>query len=89
MREDYRFDASRFRRVIEVAAAKSGWGTSLPAGKGRGIAASYNQGASVAEVTEVTVNDKTLMVDKITCAIDCGRIINPQGAVNQVQGGIV
>ena len=61
----------------------------MPEGKGRGVSASYNQGAWVAEVAEVTVEDNQLTVDRITCAIDCGLVINPQGALNQVQGGII
>jgi isoquinoline 1-oxidoreductase beta subunit len=89
VREDFRFDASRLRNVIEVAADKSNWGSAMPEGKGRGVSASYNQGAWVAEVAEVTVEDNQLTVDRITCAIDCGLVINPQGALNQVQGGII
>jgi len=89
VREDFRFDASRLRKVIEVAADKSNWGSAMPEGKGRGVSASYNQGAWVAEVAEVTVEDNQLTVDRITCAIDCGLVINPQGALNQVQGGII
>jgi isoquinoline 1-oxidoreductase beta subunit len=89
VREDFRFDASRLRNVVELAADKSAWGTALPEGRGRGIAASYNQGAWVAEVAEVTVTGDDFSVDRIVCAIDCGRVINPQGAHNQVEGAIV
>lgn len=89
VREDFRFDASRLRKVIETAAARSGWGSPLPPGRGRGIAASYNQGAWVAQVAEVTAKSGSFSIDRITCAIDCGRLINPQGALNQVEGGIV
>ncbi len=89
VREDFRFDASRLRNVVEIAAEESGWGTRLPEGRGRGIAASYNQGAWVAEIAEVTVDNDNVTVDKIVCAIDCGRVINPQGAHNQVEGAIV
>lgn len=89
VREDFRFDASRLKHVIEVAAEKASWGSPLADGKGRGLSASYNQGAWVAEVAEVTVVGNALTVDRITCAIDCGRVINPQGARNQVEGGIV
>ena len=89
VREDFRFDASRLKKVIEVVAEQSGWGTKLPDGKGRGISASYNQGAWVAEVAEVTVENDQLSIDRISCAIDCGRVINPQGAVNQVEGGVI
>ena len=89
VREDFRFDASRLRHVIEVAAEKAHWGTTLPDGKGRGIAACYAQGAWVAEVAEVTVRNDQVKVDKITCVVDCGLVINPQGAANQVEGGII
>jgi len=89
VREDFRFDASRLRHVIKVAAERSNWGTTLPEGSGRGISASYNQGAWVAEVAEVTVQNNRLKVNRITCATDCGLVINPQGAVNQVEGCIV
>ena len=89
VREDFRFDASRLKNVIEVAAEASSWGARLPDGKGRGISASYNQGAWVAEIAEVTIENSRLGVDRIICAIDCGRVINPQAAINQVQGGII
>jgi len=89
VREDFRFDASRLKHVIEVAAHAANWGAPLPGGRGRGFSASYNQGAWVAEVAEVTIAGNALTVDRITCAIDCGRVINPQGARNQVEGGIV
>ena len=89
VREDFRFDASRLRNVITVAAQRAQWETPLSDGKGRGISASYNQGIWVAEVAEVTVNGDDLTVDRITCVIDCGLVVNPQGAVNQVEGGIV
>ena len=89
VREDFRFDASRLRNVTEIAAREAGWGKPLDKGKGRGIAACYDQGAWVAEVAEVTVRGDDVTVDKITCAVDCGLVINPQGAVNQVQGAII
>jgi hypothetical protein len=89
VREDFNFNASRLRRVIETVADKSGWDSPVGEGRGRGIAASYNQGAWVAEVAEVTVTNGTLKIDRITCVIDCGRLINPRGAVKQVEGGIL
>ncbi len=89
VREDFRFDASRLRNVIEKAAEEAGWGSSLPKGRGRGIAASYNQGAWVAEVAEVTIQNGKLTIDRITAAIDTGLIINPQAAELQVQGGVI
>jgi isoquinoline 1-oxidoreductase beta subunit len=89
VREDFRFDASRLAHVVTEAAKLANWGKPLPDGRGRGIAASYTQGAWVAEVAEVTLRDRRLSVDRIVAVVDCGLIINPQGAENQVQGGIV
>ena len=57
----------------------SHWSEPLPEGRGRGIAASYNQGAWVAEVAEVSVRGDTVSIDKITCVIDCGRGDQPPG----------
>ena len=61
----------------------------MPEGQGRGIAASYNQGAWVAEVAEVSVIDNNLTVNRIAAAVDCGMRINPSGARAQVEGGII
>ena len=88
VREDFRFDASRLAHVVEKAAREADWGKALPAGSGRGIAASYNQGAWVAEIAEVSVRDRELKIKRIVTAIDCGLIVNPQAAENQVQGGV-
>ena len=88
VREDFRFDASRLLRVVEKAAKEADWSKSLPNGVGRGIAASYNQGAWVAEIAQVSVRNRVLKLERIVTAIDCGLIVNPQAAENQVQGGI-
>ena len=89
VREDFSFDASRLRGVLELAAEMAGWGTPLARGRGRGIAAGYVHGAWAAEVAEVTASGDAFTVDRMTCAVDCGRVINPQGARNQVAGGII
>jgi isoquinoline 1-oxidoreductase subunit beta len=89
VREDFRFDASRLRQVIMAAARAADWGAPMPKGRGKGLAASYNQGSWVAEVAEVTVGGKALKVDRIVAAVDCGRLINPSGARKQVEGAVI
>lgn len=80
------------RRVLEVAAREAGWGESLPEGRGRGIAglfdAIFEHRTYVAMVTDVTVDERGLRVDRVVCALDCGIVINPQIVEAQIQGAI-
>jgi len=89
VREDFLFDASRLLHVVDEAARIAGWGSRIQKGRGRGIAASYNQGSWVAEVAEVSVVDRRLTVERIVAVIDCGLVVNPSGAKAQVEGAIV
>ncbi len=86
-------DSVRLRGVVELAASKAGWGRKLPRmdneHKGMGICLSPYGQSCVACIAEVTVKDGALKVDRITVAVDCGRLINPLGAANQIEGGIV
>jgi isoquinoline 1-oxidoreductase beta subunit len=83
----------RHLAVLRLAAEKSGWGTALPAIKGkkrgRGIAVHESFNTYVAEVAEVTVDaDGSLKVDRVVCAVDCGLAINPDVIKAQMEGGI-
>jgi isoquinoline 1-oxidoreductase beta subunit len=77
--------------VINLAAEKSDWGEALPAGKGRGMAYFATFGVThVAHVAEVTVDSNgNVRVDRVVCAVDCGRVVNPDNIAAQMQGGIV
>jgi len=78
--------------VLDLAASKAGWGSPLPPGWGRGIAACYysNSNTYVAEVTEVSVGtDGMVQVHRVVCAVDCGLVINPTLAEAQIEGSIV
>jgi len=80
----------RLKRVLEAAAEKSGWGTPMKSGCGRGIAAVSSFGSHVAQVAEVTVDPSgQIRVDRVVCAIDCGRIVNPDTIEAQMASGIV
>jgi len=82
----------RARAVVERVVAMSGWAAEAPSGtgKGRGIGfARYkNMAAYAAAVAEVEV-DETVRVLRVWCAADAGLVINPDGAINQLEGGIV
>ena len=81
----------RERAVLDLAVEKSGWGSSLPPGHGRGIAIHSTWGVSpCAQVAEVVVDESgKVRVLKVTCAIDCGVAINPDMIKAQMEGGII
>jgi isoquinoline 1-oxidoreductase beta subunit len=82
--------APRARAVLDLAAAKAGWGKPLAAGRGRGIAVLFGFGSYVAQVAEVTVaKDGQVRVERVVCAIDCGRTVDPDTVRAQMQGGLV
>jgi isoquinoline 1-oxidoreductase subunit beta len=87
--ESGRISSDRMRRVLTLAADKAGWRDKLPPGRGRGICLSPYGNTCVAAIAEVTVKDGVLKIDRVTVAVDCGRLINPLGAANQIEGGIV
>jgi nicotinate dehydrogenase subunit B len=76
------------RRVSEMCS----WQVDDPVGTGRarGIAfAQYkNLSAYAAVVTEVEV-DENIRLHRVWCAADAGLVINPNGAINQLEGGII
>lgn len=84
----------RHAGVLQLAAAKAGWGTPLKAGaknvrRGRGVAVHESFGTFVAEVAEVSVQpDGSLKVDRVVCAVDCGMVVNPDVVKAQVEGGV-
>lgn len=82
-------DPARLRRVLELAAEKSGWGKPLPKGSGRGVATYHSFGSYFAEVAEVTVKGKDFKIDRIVAAVDCGRIVNPESVRSQTEGAII
>ncbi|MBS1240749.1 MAG: aerobic-type carbon monoxide dehydrogenase, large subunit, CoxS/CutS family, partial [Gemmatimonadetes bacterium] len=79
----------RLRRVLREVAARSGWGSPLPAGVGRGVAAHASFGSFAAQVAEVEVRDGAVRVRRVVCAFDCGIVVNPEIVTQQVEGGIV
>ncbi len=81
---------ARARAVVQLAARESGWRDPLPESTGRGIGfARYkDKGAFCAVVAEVEV-ETGVRVRRLTVAADLGRVVNPDGARNQLSGGAV
>jgi isoquinoline 1-oxidoreductase beta subunit len=80
----------RHLAVLDMVAKRSGWGTPLPAGTGRGIALVECFGSIAAHVVEASVRaDGTPQVHKVFAVVDCDTTVNPKNAEAQVQGGIL
>ena len=63
--------------VLNLAAAKAGWGTALPAGRARGIAVHESFGSACAQVAEVSLEGGKARVHRVVAAYDCGLAVNP------------
>ena len=90
-----KIDRGRLIRVLQLAAETSGWRSPVAhdAGRlwGRGIACNvYSSDCYIAQVAEVSVDRKSqhIRVHRMTCAVDCGLVINPLGLDGQVESGI-
>lgn len=89
-RQDYHpLDTGRLKGVLELAAVKAGWTKPLPKGQGRGIAGFYSFFSYVAAVAEVSASSSAFKVNRIVCAVDCGRAVNPNGVRAQVESAAI
>jgi isoquinoline 1-oxidoreductase beta subunit len=85
----------RLANVLQLAAARSGWGTPLPRDVGRGLACTaFRERARptwTAAVVQTRVDRRLghVSVEKITCVVDCGLVINPDGVRAQLEGGLL
>ena len=83
-------NAPRELAVLELAAAKAGWDRPMEQGFFRGVAVHSCFGSYVAQVVEISVTqNKTLKVERVVAAVDCGQVVNPDQVIAQVEGGIV
>ncbi|MEB3327884.1 MAG: molybdopterin cofactor-binding domain-containing protein, partial [Candidatus Sericytochromatia bacterium] len=82
-------DAARFRRVIEAACARAGWGRKLPRGEGLGLAVARSFLSYVAVVMRVRVKDGAIAIPRVDVAIDCGFVANPDRVRAQLEGAVV
>ena len=82
----------RARRLVELVAERAGWTSRGPSGTGKGLGLAFarykNRAAYAAVVAAVTVQE-TVKVDRVWCVADAGLVVNPDGARNQLEGGIV
>lgn len=85
-------DQSRQLEVLKATAKRANWGKKMPKGSAQGIACCtyFHCDTYVAQAAEVSVQkDGALKIDKVVCGVDCGTVINPNLAKQQIEGGII
>lgn len=86
--DDNDYDPARYAGVLELVRDKSNWGEEM-SGIYRGVSAYYCHNSYVAQVVDVEMVNNTPRIKKVWCAVDCGIVVNMEGALNQVEGGII
>ena len=83
---------ARAKAVIEKVAQMAGWKTNEKGdgerGRGIGFARYKNLAAYIAVIAEVQVSEE-VRVTRMWAAVDVGQAINPDGVINQIEGGII
>jgi isoquinoline 1-oxidoreductase beta subunit len=85
------FDPRRLRNVTRKVMDMASWGQPVAEGHALGFGYYYSHQGYFAEVVEASLNARNqVVVHKVWCAGDVGaHIINPHGAINQVEGSII
>ncbi len=80
-------DKDDWQRVLKTLKEKAGYRTDLRRGEGMGVAVVACHGTIAAACASVTVSRRgQLAVEKIVIVVDCGHVINPRGATEQIEG---
>ena len=88
-------NSPRHKKVLELVAKQSGWGTDTMEGQGRGLG--INEWFPINEtktilgvVAKVSISEKgKLKIDRVDCVVDCGIVVNPDSVKAQIEGGVI
>lgn len=86
--EENDYEPARYAGVLELVREKANWGQETE-GIHRGVSAYFCHNTYVAQVVDLVLESNTPRVEKVTCAVDCGVLVNPDAATNLSEGGIV
>ncbi len=82
-------NSKRLKNVIKIAAEKGNYEDAVKNGIAKGIAASMDNNSIAAHVVELSIEQGQIKVHKVTCAFDCGLVINPDQVRAQCEGAII
>ena len=83
------YDADRYAGVLKLVKEKSGWNNAGNKKYSRGVAAYFCHNSYAAHVVDIVKKDGQPYVEQVFSAVDCGIVINPDAAINMVQGAVV
>lgn len=83
------YDADRYAGLLKLVKEKSGWGKPENKKYSRGVAAYFCHNSYAAHVVDMVMKDGHPYVERVTSAVDCGIVINPDAATNMLQGAVV
>ena len=86
--ENNDYEADRYAGVLKLVREKSNWENKDP-DVHRGVSAYFCHNSYAAQVLDMVIKNGQPIVQKVTCALDCGIVVNPDGAANMAEGGIV
>ena len=81
----------RFRAVLDKLREASNFGDWSGSGKdrGQGLAIHRSFGTIVGQVADVTMAGDGVKIDRVTCVVDCGQVVNPSILEAQMESGII
>ena len=92
------YNPDRMAAVLRLAAERGNLGQAPASGRARGLAAHFTFGSYCAQVVELSVDPpgrapvsagRRVTIHRVTCALDCGIVVNRSGVEAQAQGGII
>jgi isoquinoline 1-oxidoreductase beta subunit len=86
--EKIEYSGQRMEDTIKLVREKANWGKTEK-GVFQGFSAYYSHNTHVAEIADIVLQDGFPVIKKVTVAVDCGVVVNPSGARNQVEGGVI
>ena len=82
--------APRLVAALDLVREKSDWGSQLGPRVGRGVAVQVSFASFIATVVECEVDEQgEIKLRRVTTAVDTGLVINPDGVIAQLQGGLI
>ncbi|MGA7312428.1 MAG: molybdopterin cofactor-binding domain-containing protein [Silvibacterium sp.] len=84
-----RADPAHMIQMLDLVTEKAGWGKSLGPNRGRGISCFFSKTSYLAQVSEVTVKEGNLRVDRVVTVVDPGLVINSNGIRAQIEGAVL